>query len=197
MFTCYCFCWPHACVKLELQQIARHSCKQAPLKLASCLPSRLALHHQEPECCTHWAYEGERIFMRRGRRVGSKNPPTAPLHSSPTCGEIAANVKREARTKHSNAVLPLLQKTPSRKLNDSHQSPSPSPKGQFLVLHRLQGNWSHLASCCISSKVSIGLVAVMNPLRNWHIKMNNWGDFFPTIIFFFPQISNKPEILPE
>lgn len=78
--------------------------------------------------------------MKRGRRVGSRDPPIALLHSNPTSGEAAANVKREAGTKHSNAALPLLQETPSRKLNDSDQSPSPSPKGQFLVLHRLQGS---------------------------------------------------------
>lgn len=190
MFTCYCFCWPHACIKLELQQIVRHSCKQAPLKLASCLPSRLALHHHEPECSTYalGSWWRENLYKKRQERGerGAPNHTAMPAREQGTSalksGEAVANLTRGTERKQSDAALSLLQTIPNQKLKGP---PFPPPKGQFLLLRRLQGNWKHLASCCISSKVSISLVAVMNSHRNWNIKMNNWGGFFPTIIFFF------------
>lgn len=182
-------CWPHAWGVL-LQQITMVAKK--PLK--SCLATGLALHHSmEGASGSGW---------RKNLPKKRQESPKAHFHASPrarlspgvwaSCGK--AGTWNPNKTKQlcpfsccPFSLLPfLLQTNPAQKFKDLHQALLSPTQRLIHAPAWLQGNWKHLASCCISSKVSISLVAVMNPPRNWNFKMNNQGGFFPHCNFFFP-----------
>lgn len=133
---------------------------------------------------------------KRGRRDPNHISMPAPEHGSALgSGQAVANSPN--KTKQScpfPAVLSLLSflycpfsaNQTSPKIEGLAPDPTfPHPKAvlYFCMASR------QLKTFGISLhhfQISISLVAVMNPPRNWNLKMNNQGGFFPTIIFFFP-----------
>lgn len=173
-----------------------HGGQQAPLKLTSCLPTGLALHHWELAWTEHQARDGERTFPKRGRRDPNHISMAAPEHSSALgSGQAVANLARGAQTKQSNAALSLLpflccpfsaENQPSPKIQGlSPDPPFCHPKADpyfcmasrelktfGILLHQFQSQ--HQFSSCDESPQEL------------EFKNEQSGRFFPHYNFFFP-----------
>lgn len=158
-------------------------------------PSSELTMHWELAWREHQAWDGDRTFLKRGRRDPNHISMPAPEHGSALgSGQAVANSPN--KTKQScpfPAVLSLLSflycpfsanQTSPKIEGLAPDPPFPHPKA-ILYFCMASRQLKTFGISLHHFQISISLVAVMNPPRNWNLKMNNQGGFFPTINFFF------------
>lgn len=159
-------------------------------------PSSELTMHWELAWREHQAWDGDRTFLKEAEGTQTIFP-CQPQSTAQPWG--LGKLWQTAQTKQSKAVLSLLsfpccpfstvlslQTKPAQKLKDSHQTP-PFPHPKAVLYFCMASRQLKIFGISLHHfQISISLVAVMNPPRNWNLKMNNQGGFFPTIIFFFP-----------
>lgn len=126
---------------------SHHGGQQTSPKLTRCLPTGLALHHWE-----HQAGDGERTFLKRGRRAPNHvSMPSQEPGSALGSGQAVAKLARGAQRKQSNPALSLLaflccKPNKPKKFKDLHQGPRFAHPKVLLRGSRGTENIWHLAA---------------------------------------------------